>query len=448
MSRTKRGVIVTIPTDQMVPADLVQQLPLGDPQTLWMSPNASANGGIASSEDEGHDYWARATGRQNPPRLLGATASVIRIEKTNGTSGTTGAKDSADDENDGYWARARGVAPRHPSPSGRPVPPPQPAALSLVPPPVTKDLESESAPVSTPMPAATEIETTTRGTHVRKVDRIVAPVLGAHVKAEDPLADAAWHTRLAEDEMLNTTVSGAHVKADDPLVSEVQAAHALGAVAPLDEPLAPQGTEAAPEPEVFMVGPSEVDSSEAATLQAAEDSAGDVLDRPRRRRWHLVPVAGAAAALAAGLGGGGAYAYFTSHGSGTGHTATGSAQGTTVTAVASPTADANLYPGGLSVAVNFTVNNPNPYAVSFTGWSGASIATVTPVGSNTCLPGDFQIASGATSGTFSPALSVPSGSPGVSGTANGVMQLKTTAQNGCQGSTVTVTLTLTGGKSS
>ncbi len=168
------------------------------------------------------------------------------------------------------------------------------------------------------------------------------------------------------------------------------------------------------------------------------------------RSWKGAPlVIGAVAALVIGLGTGTAYAYFTSHTSGTGALTTGSAQGITVTAVASPGADANLYPGGPSVAVNFTVNNPNPYAVSFTGWSGAVLSTVTPVGSNTCTTGDFQIA--AASGSFGSALSIPANtpsSPGVSGTASGVVQLTGTAQNGCQGATVTVTLTLTGGESS
>ena len=164
---------------------------------------------------------------------------------------------------------------------------------------------------------------------------------------------------------------------------------------------------------------------------------------------RLVLVSAMAAVFAVGVGAGGAYAYFTSHGSGTGSAATGSALGITATAAASPGANPNLYPGGPGVAVNFTVNNPNPYPVSFTGWSGATLSGVTPVGSNTCTTGDFQIA--AASGSFGSALNIPantSSSPGVSGTANGVVQLTTSAQNGCQGATVTVTLTLTGGKSS
>ena len=120
-----------------------------------------------------------------------------------------------------------------------------------------------------------------------------------------------------------------------------------------------------------------------------------------------------------------------------------------MSAVASPGADSNLYPGGPAVAVHFTVNNPNLYPVTFTGWSGATVSNVTPVGANTCTTGDFQIA--AASGSFSPALSIPANtpsSPGVSGMADGVVQLTTTAENGCQGATVTVTLTLTGGQGS
>jgi hypothetical protein len=165
-------------------------------------------------------------------------------------------------------------------------------------------------------------------------------------------------------------------------------------------------------------------------------------------RPRVFALSAAVLAVVVGLSGGGAYAFFTSHGAGTGHASTGSAQVIMVTAVTSPTADATLFPGGTGTAVHFTVNNPNAYPVAFTGWSGATLLSVTPVGGNTCTPSDFQIA--AATGSFSPVLMVPANtasSPGVSGTANGVVELKSTAQNGCQGATVTVTLPLTGGKS-
>ncbi len=174
---------------------------------------------------------------------------------------------------------------------------------------------------------------------------------------------------------------------------------------------------------------------------------GDHVVANSRRQWRVVSFVVAAGALALGLGGGAAYAYFTSHGSGTGHATSGSAQAITVTAATSPGADSSLYPGGSGTAVHFTVNNPNPYAVSFTGWSSATLSSVTPVGANTCTTADFQIA--ATSGAFGPSLTVPANtlsSPGVSGAANGVVELKSSAQNGCQGATVFVTLTLTGGQ--
>jgi hypothetical protein len=158
---------------------------------------------------------------------------------------------------------------------------------------------------------------------------------------------------------------------------------------------------------------------------------------------------GAAVALVIGLSSGVAFAYFTATGSGTGHGTTGSTQAITVTALTSPGADSNLYPGGPGVAVHFTVNNPNSYPVSFTGWSAAALSGVTPAGSNTCTTSDFQIA--ASSGAFGPLLTVPANTPsasGVSATATGVVQLKSTAENGCQGATVFVTLTLTGGQES
>ena len=166
------------------------------------------------------------------------------------------------------------------------------------------------------------------------------------------------------------------------------------------------------------------------------------------RRRSLV-LLGATVALVVGLSGGAAFAYFASTGSGTGHTTAGSAQAITVTAVSSPGADSNLYPGGPGVAVHFTVNNPNSYPVSFTGWSGAALSGVVPAGSNTCTMSDFQIAT--STGAFGPLLTVPANTPsssGVSGTANGVVELKSTAENGCQGATVFVTLTLMGGQQS
>ena len=99
--------------------------------------------------------------------------------------------------------------------------------------------------------------------------------------------------------------------------------------------------------------------------------------------------------------------------------------------------------------MHFTVNNPNSYPVSFTGWSGAALSGVTPAGSNTCTTSDFQIA--ASSGAFGPLLTIPANTPsvpGVSGMATGVVELKSSAENGCQGATVFVALTLTGGEDS
>jgi hypothetical protein len=173
-----------------------------------------------------------------------------------------------------------------------------------------------------------------------------------------------------------------------------------------------------------------------------------VRERLRGRR-ALTLVAATTAALAFGLSGGGAYAYFTSHGTGTGHATSGSALAITVTAQASPAADPTLLPGGTGSAVHFNVSNPNPYAVSFTGWSAATLASVTPLGANTCTTGDFTITNA--SGGFA-TLNVAAetgGNPGTAaGTANGVVALKSTAQTGCQGATVFVTITLSGGKSS
>jgi hypothetical protein len=277
---------------------------------------------------------------------------------------------------------------------------------------------SEPASVPTESLATAGSATTVRGALARKEDALAIEVHGAHVKADDPLARAGLDAHLVENETFGAAVRGAHVRADDPLAVTFS---------PSDAPKTPDRVEP---PD------SEVGGSAAIAVRT----------KTRRRHRGVVPVAGAAAALVVGLGGGSAYAYFSGHGSGSGHATTGSSTGITVTAVAAPGADANLYPGGPGVAVHFTVNNPNHLQVTFTGWSGAAISGVTPVGSNACTTGDFQIA--AASGSFGSSLTIPANtasSPGVSGTANGVVQLKTTAQNGCQGATVTVSLTLTGG---
>ena len=162
----------------------------------------------------------------------------------------------------------------------------------------------------------------------------------------------------------------------------------------------------------------------------AQDSAGQAPAKSRRRHWGLVPVAGAAAALTAGLGGGAAYAYFTSTGSGTGHAATGSPVSATITA-ATPTA--TLLPG-VQGSASFTVNNTNPFAVSFTTISNVVVVSSNPSG---CLSTYLTVP-----GSVSPAITV--GANSLSGTETIPVTLSQFAPSSCQGNSFTVTFKLSG----
>jgi hypothetical protein len=149
-------------------------------------------------------------------------------------------------------------------------------------------------------------------------------------------------------------------------------------------------------------------------------------------------VAAAAATVVALTGGGVAYAVWTTSGSGAGGGAALTSQSLVVTSVTAGSSGASLYPGGPAGWVYFTVNNPNPFAVTLTGLSWG-----TPVSTNTaaCPSSNFSIDAGApTTLSFPVAANSQTGALQITG----VVDLSHAAPNGCQGVGFTVPVTVTG----
>jgi hypothetical protein len=131
-------------------------------------------------------------------------------------------------------------------------------------------------------------------------------------------------------------------------------------------------------------------------------------------------------------------------------TGNGSARAATVhDLVVSPAAPtATLYPkpsGGYSSAstgtVVATVTNPNAFAVDLTTASLGTV-TISPVGGSTCAAG--SVVPAQSSFALSPAVRVPAGASGVQITVPGALEMLASAEDGCQGASFTVPLTLSG----
>ncbi|MEX2587384.1 MAG: hypothetical protein WD602_05240 [Actinomycetota bacterium] len=135
-----------------------------------------------------------------------------------------------------------------------------------------------------------------------------------------------------------------------------------------------------------------------------------------------------------------AYAFWSTTGSGSGNTQASSNVTSTATAAVSPGVDSDLWPGNTTAAaLQFTVDNPNPYDITFTS---ASVGTIT--GTIDCPDTEFEAITGSI--TLSTPLAVPAGSSAVAGTVPGAIKLLnlTTNQDDCQGATISATITLTG----
>ncbi|SFP13435.1 hypothetical protein SAMN05660464_2166 [Geodermatophilus dictyosporus] len=160
----------------------------------------------------------------------------------------------------------------------------------------------------------------------------------------------------------------------------------------------------------------------------------------RRRRVGVV-LLGTAVLLGSGV------ATATWLASGTG---SGAARAATVSdLVVSPGVPAGtLYPkpsGGYGAAttgtVVATVSNPNAFAVDLTTATLGTV-TATPLSGRTCASG--TVVPAQPSVPLSPAVRVPAGASGVQVTVPGALEMLPTAEDGCQGASFSVVLTLSG----
>lgn len=145
------------------------------------------------------------------------------------------------------------------------------------------------------------------------------------------------------------------------------------------------------------------------------------------RRWTGVAAWSATLLVPAGVG----YALWSASGTGPGSSKAITAQDLTVSG---GSATAQLYPGA-SGNVVFSVTNPNPYAVDVTAATLDSISAVTGIG---CAATDFTLNGGTVTAT-----SISANATATVVVSAGIT-MKTTAPDGCQGVTVTVTGTVTG----
>ena len=144
-------------------------------------------------------------------------------------------------------------------------------------------------------------------------------------------------------------------------------------------------------------------------------------------------IAVCATAVAVVAGGGAAYAAWSA-------SASGETQGKSFVAVtsviAANTATAELYPGA-SASVYFTLTNPNSYAVQFTS---ADFSTVSVDNATACPAGNITV-----NDKTGLAITGPANTPvGVATTSAGALTMASTAPDGCQGRTFTITTTLAG----
>jgi hypothetical protein len=144
----------------------------------------------------------------------------------------------------------------------------------------------------------------------------------------------------------------------------------------------------------------------------------------------------AAVLLAGGIAtaGGMAWAAWSAGGSGSGRSASLTAQTITVTAV---TGTADLYPGFQNGDVYFTLTNPNPYPVRFTDMVSG---TVTSSDTTNCPSSNVTVDASASG------LALDVGANATSATLSiaDVVNMASNAPDGCQGKTFNIVLTLTG----
>ncbi len=154
-----------------------------------------------------------------------------------------------------------------------------------------------------------------------------------------------------------------------------------------------------------------------------------------RYKKLFIGVTTATAALAVGAGV--AAAVWTATGSGSGAGAGTVAQSLVVTPLTPAGAGASLYPGGPAGPVFFTIQNPNPFAVTITGLSWG---TPTSTATGSCANANISVDAGAPT---TASISIAAGQTDVNQEINGVLDLSHSASNGCQGVAFTAPVTVT-----
>lgn len=143
--------------------------------------------------------------------------------------------------------------------------------------------------------------------------------------------------------------------------------------------------------------------------------------------------------------GGGAYAYWSASGAGTATASSTTAEALSVRAAATPFS--GLFPGKTS-DLGFVLSNGNGYPVSLTTLTGLSVTssdeTACPGGVYISLPAEVTTGLGAGGYVLPSPISVPAGSTSTAATLAGLITMDTSAPDGCQRRTFTISLSFTG----
>jgi len=147
----------------------------------------------------------------------------------------------------------------------------------------------------------------------------------------------------------------------------------------------------------------------------------------------------AAAAITLAVGGVGvAFATWTASGTGSGQAKATSSKAITGTANTASTND-GFYPGSGVVDATAKLSNPNHFGVTFTGWTAGAVTVVSSNGA--CAATDFV----AHDGSFGTPLALTASAVDSVKTIPGLVEMKSSALDGCQNAVVNVAFTLTGG---
>ena len=151
------------------------------------------------------------------------------------------------------------------------------------------------------------------------------------------------------------------------------------------------------------------------------------------------------------FGGSVAVASWTATGTGQGSARAASVSGLVVTAgsplgalypLPADTTPATGYGSGTVGSVSTTVANPNPFPVTITSATVGSV-TSSPLGGRTCAAGSVLPTSSAPI-ALSPPVTLAAGSAPTAVTIPGALYMVSTAEDGCQGASFSVPVTVTG----